>query len=327
MAVVTLTLVAVQMLAAASLPVFPVAGPPGVLAPGTQLRGVYALSSAPAPAPAPAQFVDERGPRGHFYYSDSCDDCVYKGSQCGCDASMEYFACLTKHCHDANHSKFAAKCTAVATNCSTEIDVMCAGPDSHCKAKYHQLPTGTIGLSLDLNGIQDDAFCGPHGKCTGTLHLKANIHNPPPQQMVPVLSWAFGQPVPAPAPAPAPGPGPAPGPAVAQPVFLECGIPAVEDLDIAKVWPDVGNQTHWTLCRAPLVGDKAACDLPMFPTLKASQTKEAYCVLTEGTEGNPPKRLTEPVWHSITNTHDSAAGRWHLLWCLVLPLMSLIRNE
>jgi len=258
-----ITVLAVQILAVAALPVQ--VPPPGVLAPPTNLRGV----SAPAPAPAPAasnQTVDERGPRGHFYYADKCEDCFYKGAQCGCQATVEYFACLTKHCHSSDGSKFAAKCAEVSTSCSTELDVACRGPDSSCKGKYNQLPTGGVGLTLDLDGVDDDAFCGPFGKCTGVVHMKAHIHNP---FLVPNHGEAF----------------------------FECGLPIVPDAD-------VDDQTQWTLCRAQLMGDKAGCDLPMFPELKAGEGKDAYCVLTQGTVGNPPKRLTQPVWHKISNTHD-----------------------
>lgn len=293
MKMIAITALAVQLLAVCALPPLP---PPGVLAPGVNPPGVQSPAnlrgvSAPAPSPAAAAaapaatpFVDERGERGHFYYADSCDDCVYKGAQCGCQAAVEYFACLTKHCHAANHSKFAAKCAAVATNCSSELDITCAGPDSQCVGKYNQLPSGGIGLSLDLDGVDDDAFCGPHGKCIGNVHMKVNVHNAPPAAAAPAAA----------------APAPAPGPAAAQGLFIECGLPAVSDNR-----SNVDNQTHWTLCRAPVVANKAACDLPMISHLEAGEGKEAYCVLTEGTVGNPPKRLTEPAWHLISNTHPT----------------------
>lgn len=284
----------VQILAVASLPVH--VPPPGVLEPSRQLRG----GSAPSPASIPsnlttAPFLGERGPSGHFYYADSCEDCVYKGAQCGCEAAVELFACLTKFCHSANHSKFGATCAEVSTSCSTELDIACRGPDTQCKGKYNQLPAGGIGLTLDLDNVDDDAFCGPFGKCTGVVHMKANVFYPPPQPHVPVSG---------PAPGPAGGPvtarlgGPAPAPAGA-PISLECGLPVVPNAD-------VDNQTHWTLCRAPVIADKAGCDLPMFASLQAGEGKEAYCVLTEGTFGNPPKRLTQPAWHLISNTYQKA---------------------
>lgn len=307
-----ITVITVSMILGATVVALPVAPPPpGVMAPSSQLRGVSAPAGAPAPSAA-GPLVDERGARGHFYYADSCDDCVYKGAQCGCGATVEYLACLTKHCHNANHSKFAAKCAAVATNCSSELDIVCSGPDSHCKGKYNQLSSGGIGLTLDLNGMEDDAFCGPQGKCKGILHMKAHIHNPPAQPMVPVLPVAAA---PGPAPAPSSAPALAAATAFAQPIFLECGIPNVPDAE-----SDSNNQTHWALCRAPLVGDSAGCDLPIFPTLDASGNgKEAYCVLTEGTEGNPPKRVTQPAWHLIANTHkkdpvEKSSKAWHGLW-------------
>jgi len=285
-----IAILAVQILAVASLPVH--VPPPGVLqAAPRSLRGDSAASAAPGPCNDTAgPFVDERGARGHFYYAESCEDCMYKGAQCGCEAAVEYFACLTKHCHSADHSKFAAKCAEVSTSCSTELDIACRGPDTQCKGKYNQLPSGGIGLTLDLDGVDDDAFCGPFGKCTGVVHMKANIYNPPLQPKSHVLAGMVAAPAPAPAGAPS-------SVNITHPVSLECGLPTVPNAD-------VDNQTHWTLCRALVMGDKAGCDLPLFPSLKAGEGKEAYCVLTEGTLGNPPKRLTQPAWHLISNTHD-----------------------
>lgn len=259
--------------------VFSVA-PPGLR--GSELASAPAAASSGSPA-----FVDERGERGHFYYADSCDDCVYKQPLCGCRPAVEYLACLTKHCHSSNHSKFAKKCEAFESQCSSEIDVDCLGSRTVCFSRYNQLPSGGIGLTLDLNGTEDDAFCGPHGKCIGTIHMKANVHN---AHMISLQ---------APAPAAVSGLLPPGAPAPAAPtssVSLECGVPKVEKADI-------DNPAQWTTCKVPVLGDKAGCDLPMFSTLNAGKGKESYCVLTEAA-GNPPKRLTQPAWHLIKNMHE-----------------------
>lgn len=236
---------------------------------------------------------------------------MYKEAHCGCEAAVELFACLTKHCYSANHSGFAAKCAEVSTSCSTELDIACLGPDTECKGKYNQLPSGGVGLTLDLDSSDDDAFCGPSSKCTGIVHMKAHIFYPPSQPKPPVLGGMVAAPASAPAGAPMGAPSGAPTPAnITHPVSLECGLPIVANAD-------VDNQAHWTLCRSPVIGDKAGCDLLMLSSLKAGEGKEAYCVLTEGTIGNPPKRLTQPAWHLISNTYDkvpstttTGAGWW-----------------
>jgi len=269
--------------------------PTALVAP-SGLRGSAPAAASNAVAPAPAL------ERGHFYYSDSCDDCVFKAAQCGCTPAVEYFACLTKQCYSANRTRFTNKCSDLATRCSSELDIDCHGPKTVCKSKFNQLPSGGIGLTLDLEGVEDDAFCGPFGKCIGKIHMKAIIHNAPTTlALAPVF---VAGPVPAPAPALATAPAPAPSPAAPAPmassqaaVMLECGLPNVTNASI-------DNPANWILCRAPVVDNKAACDLPMFPTLAASKGKKAYCVLIEGANANFPKRLTQPAWHSISNVHE-----------------------
>lgn len=249
------------------------------------LRGI-----GPAPGPAPATIVDDRGERGHFYYADECEDCYYKFSQCGCKPSMEYFACLAKHCYSSNRTRFADKCAKHGNDCFDELDIDCRGPDTVCEGKFHQLPMGGLGLSLDLNDATKDAFCGPFGKCIGEIHMKASIHNA--RKLLGAVAI-----VGAPSPSvfsPAPGPA-ASAPALAvKPVWLECGLPKVSKASVDK-------KEDWVICQAEAQGDTAACDIPMFPKLKASREKRAYCVLTDGPNG---ERLTQPAFQDISNIHD-----------------------
>jgi len=320
-----ITILALQILAVASLPVK--VPPSGVLEPPRQLRGgsaPVAASNASNVTTVPSlNGLVAQG--GHFYYANSCEDCVYKEAQCGCEHAVELFACFTKHCNSSDHSKFAAKCAEVSTSCSTELDIACRGPATQCKGKHNQLPSGGIGLTLDLDGVDNDAFCGPFGVCTGVVHMKANIYYPPPPPKAAPAPAPAGAPSPANITHPAPTLAAAPSPAnMTHPVSLECGLPIVPNAD-------VDNQTHWTLCRAPVIGGvlQVGCDLPMIPSLKAGDGKEAYCVLTEGTLtlsptrgmaeslGTPPKRLTQPAWHLISNTYEEAnvtttpaAGFW-----------------
>lgn len=281
--------------------------PPGVVAPANNLRGSDAapgkptpasdsaapefpvagsgnavVAAAPAPASAPTKppFVDERGDRGHFYYSDECEDCFYKAPQCGCKPAVEYFACLTAHCHSSNGTRFNEKCSALSNQCGSELDIDCKGPQTVCESKFNQLPTGGIGLTLDLENTHDDAFCGPTGVCIGDMHMKANIH-----MGLQDNASAAGAPAAAPPAA----------------TWLECGRPKVSKAD-------VNNNSQWDLCRAEVavVGEAltAACDLPNTWTLDVAKDKKVYCLLTEGPSGSPPKRLTSPAWHYISNAHE-----------------------
>jgi len=248
--------------------------------------------SAPAKSNATdnKKFVDDRGERGHFYYAEKCEDCFYKADKCGCDPTLEYFACVTKHCHKASAAEFADKCTAHGTKCSDDLDISCRGEDTTCQSKAHQLPHGGIGLTVDVS--EADAFCGPFGKCIGKLHLTAKISGKAVAPSAPVAA-APGAASPAPAVAGAPA-------AVViavetEPLWLECGLPKVANADI-------NHKKDWNICRSAAEGEAAECDLSL-PTkwLGAAQKKKIYCVLTDGENG---KRLTQPAWHNIINVHE-----------------------
>lgn len=279
-------LVAQWALTAVSLPTKS-AAPNGVIS-AVSLRG---NSPAPAPvspaAPAAGEYKqnmteDGRGPRGHFYYAESCEDCFYKSAFCGCKPAMEYFACLTNHCHAADASKFADKCAALESSCFADVDIECMGPKTVCTSKFNQLPFGGLGLSVILDDAEDKAYCGPFGKCIGKFRMKATIH-----RSVPYGSKAAAAPSPANAPAP---------------VWLECGIPKKS---VAE--PAFEDKEDWITCQAQATGDVVGCDLPMRSgaALKAEQSEKGYCVLTDGQGG---KQLTSPTWVVITNSHEKTAA-------------------
>lgn len=238
-------------------------------------------------------FVDDRGERGHFYYSDACEDCFYKGDECGCEPATEYFACLTKHCFSSNRSRFAEKCTSLGSKCFTELDIKCRGPDTICRSKFGQLPDGGLGLTMEVD--EKEAFCGPWGKCIGHLGMKVKVINAPKAS---APKSAKSSPAPAPTKAAAPaGPAAGPAPSSATPVWLECGLPIVDK-------PDIDNEEDWSTCGAEAEGDSAQCDLSL-PSewVKAAEKGKVYCLLKDGEDG---KRLTQPNWHSIFNIHDEA---------------------
>lgn len=237
--------------------------------------------------------TDERGPRGHFYYATKCEDCFYKGDGCGCEPAVEYFACLTKHCHGSDSPFFADKCTSLGNNCSADLNIKCRGADTVCESRFSQLPTGGLGFSLDVD--EDDAFCGPNGKCIGELGLAVHLQKQEKKA--------------APKVAPAPTVG---APSAAPPVH-EVAAPAKEDS--SKIWlecglaksdsADIDESSDWNLCQKQVTGDSAKCMVPMFKQLQAGANKKAYCMLTEGKNG---KRLTSPQWTQVINVHKAASA-------------------
>jgi len=245
--------------------------------------------------------IDERGPRGHFYYAQTCADCFYKGDECGCQPAVEYFACLTKHCHDSKTDFFAERCTSLGDKCFKDININCRGADTTCTSKFNQLPMGGLGFDLDID--EDDAYCGPHGKCIGDIELKAHIKNGPKEEteVKPPKVITMASPG-----SPAPGPMAAAAPAAVKPVkddkeekeniWLECGLPK-------KDHADIDDKHDWILCQQEVKGEKEKCKIPMFSELKAGANKKAYCVLTEGKDG---KRLTQPHWSKVINVHEKA---------------------
>lgn len=213
---------------------------------------------------------------------------------------------MTKHCSKSNSTAFADKCAKHGNDCFGQLDIDCRGAATSCKSKYFQLPEGGIGLSADLDHAEDDAYCGPWGKCIGKIHMKVNLHSFPKltKAVEPVAVVAAAAPAPAaaavaPAPAAA-GPAPAAPAAVvvvkeeaAADVWLECGLPKVDRADI-----DLPGD--WITCEAKAEGDKAACDIPMDISLKAAKHTKGYCLLKEKSTGN---RLTQPAYTKVINVH------------------------
>lgn len=277
------------------------------------LRGVAPDKNTSVEVPPP--------PRGHFYYAKRCEDCVYKGPGCGCRPAVEYFACLTMHCHGAQGAQFAEKCTALSDKCFNDIDIACQGPDTSCRSKFNQLPatpkaaapkaaasveappsvpqkviaSGALGFSLDI--VNDNAYCGPFGKCLGKIDFKVFLHRP---QELPALPAA-----PSPAAAASPVAAMAASPAAVpkkeekkDKVWLRCGLPKGEQAGM-----NIEDSKNWFVCQKEIKGDAETCEFPMFDGLKAGQHWKAYCLLTDGENGKP---VTQPEWRKIINVHTAA---------------------
>lgn len=269
---------------------------------GSALKVATPVFEGPATGGAakPVDMLNEdnsRGERGHFYYSNTCSDCVYKGSGCGCEPAVEYLACVTKHCSKANTTMFAEKCVAMGDKCNSELDIDCRGPETVCKSKYHQLagnPAGGIGLTVDISN--NNAYCGPHGVCIGKLTMTAEIYRraEPKLEVAPKVGAASPGPAPSHAPVAAAPAAAAVSAPPAPPVWLECGLPKGPKADI-------NVKEDWSTCQVAVKGDSAHCDLPMFKELEAGDSKKGYCVLTDGKDG---KRLTQAAMSKIINVHE-----------------------
>lgn len=159
---------------------------------------------------------------------------------------------------------------------------------------------------MDLNHTEDDAYCGPFGKCIGKIHMKVNVHNFPKltKTVEPVAPLGLMAPAPAAVTAAAPAPAAAgPSPAAMAPnyetaadVWLECGLPKVSHADA-----DVRRPENFITCEAKVEGLTAACDIPMDISLKAAKDTNGYCLLKEKSTG---KRLTQPAYTKISNDHE-----------------------
>lgn len=116
-------------------------------------------------------------PRGHFYYAKQCSDCYYRHNQCGCEPALELMACLTKFCYEPNTAAFAETCANLSNKCYDQMELKCHNGHTYCKSKWNQLPVGGLGLTVKVN--EDDAYCGPSGKCLGNLLFTTKIVNLP----------------------------------------------------------------------------------------------------------------------------------------------------
>jgi len=269
----------------------------------------FSLLTAEAKPTAVSKSVADELTDEHLYFAKECKDCIYKSDQCGCQPTVEYFACVTKHCEPAKTPAFADKCSARKNKCGSELDIECLGEKTFCKSKFNQLPTGGLGLTVDVN--EDDAFCGPFGKCLGHLRMsakvvrRANKESAPKVSLPKVINFVAG-PAPAVAGAPAAGPGPAPAPTFAvstpaapkappaPPVWFECGLPKVDK-------PDINKKADWTTSQVEAKDDKAHVKLSLPKTwIKAAEGRKVYCLLKD----KDGKRLTQPAWTAVTNVHE-----------------------
>lgn len=134
------------------------------------------VAKGPSPAAAPAA-VPAAAPIG------MCGCTLPAADQCSCGASLDYLKCVTGKCDTGECNAcadgyFEEQCTGLSTTCAAELEFVC-GSTTTCEGKFHQDDHNVIGLTLDTDHLADDAYCGPWGKCLGTLHIAAAFHRAP----------------------------------------------------------------------------------------------------------------------------------------------------
>lgn len=105
--------------------------------------------------------------------------------QCTCDRSLQYLKCIEKRCQtrDCNcpASPFLDQCNVLAGTCGAELRLSgCDQSLTTCAGRFHQASHGVIGFTLDKAHLDDQAYCGPFGRCTGELRVIAKAHRQPP---------------------------------------------------------------------------------------------------------------------------------------------------
>merc|ERR1712224_896803 len=65
-----------------------------------------------------------------------------------------------------------------ASECKSDLDISCSGGKATCEGKYNQALDGIIGVTMAYDKISSDAYCGPTGRCAGTVQAAVKVHKP-----------------------------------------------------------------------------------------------------------------------------------------------------
>eukprot|EP00746_Dinoflagellata_sp_MGD_P160809 gnl/MRDRNA2_/MRDRNA2_87732_c0_seq1.p1 gnl/MRDRNA2_/MRDRNA2_87732_c0~~gnl/MRDRNA2_/MRDRNA2_87732_c0_seq1.p1 ORF type:complete len:364 (-),score=94.61 gnl/MRDRNA2_/MRDRNA2_87732_c0_seq1:30-1121(-) len=150
------------------------------VAPGLASRNQFQLammkeapSPAPAGSPASAPGPAPLGP---------CE-CRFEDF-CTCEGALRYLDCISQtcakeECHCSNNTvQFSTSCGQMASECKEDLDIQCSSSKATCEGKFNQAANGIIGLTMEFDKIASDAFCGPTGRCAGTISAAVKVHKP-----------------------------------------------------------------------------------------------------------------------------------------------------
>jgi len=134
-----------------------------------KMRG--APSPAPAAGPEASPAAAPAGP---------CE-CGFQDF-CTCESALAHLNCISKTCAsgecDCPSTQWSQSCGKMASICKTALDISCTPTDALCDGRFYQLSSGVVGLSIeDYNKLDENAHCGPTGKCTGHVDVKVAVHN------------------------------------------------------------------------------------------------------------------------------------------------------
>lgn len=119
--------------------------------------------------------------------------------QCTCDRSLQYLKCVEKRCASGDcscpASPYREECGALSDTCNAELRLDgCDRSLTTCAGRFHQASDGVIGFTLDDSHLDDQAYCGPFGRCTGELRVITSARRQPPGAFLEcVLPAAVGQ--------------------------------------------------------------------------------------------------------------------------------------
>lgn len=94
---------------------------------------------------------------------------------------MAHLDCISKTCASEECEcpavQFSQSCGQIASVCKPMLDISCTPEQALCDGKFYQLSESLLGLSIDLEKLDQDAHCASTGKCTGKIDVQAAIHN------------------------------------------------------------------------------------------------------------------------------------------------------
>lgn len=94
---------------------------------------------------------------------------------------MSYLQCVHTKCAagdcECPKQSFESECSALSQTCASDLDFSgCHSLHTSCEGRFHQAADGVAGLTLDTSSLWEEAFCGPQGRCTGELQIRANAY-------------------------------------------------------------------------------------------------------------------------------------------------------
>jgi len=240
-----------------------------------------------------------------------------------------------EECNCGNNTvQFSTSCGHMASECKEDLDVDCSGSHATCEGKYNQAKNGIIGLTMEFEKIEGEAYCGPTGRCAGEVKAAVKVHKPaagvrlscalePRQGHTLVLeqSRSFRKPE-------------EEDDRKIEKAFAKAGKMKSEDekdeKEKSKVVKkekaskkakeeeeeesEIGNQEHFGItglsahekglltCSAKVESDEASCKMEMPPRLKPEGDIEGLCRLVEDATN---EIITKDAWFVIKNAYNA----------------------